>query len=200
MSEDALEALVAKLSQGDMAAAEEVFQTYEPYLRKVVRRQLPAWLRPKFDSADIVQSVWVDLIEGFREAGWRFADAGHLRAFLVKATQHRFIDRLRQFRVAGEREQLLDGGVEALPAHDPRPSDKAQADDLWQRLLGLCPEEHRPILEMKRQGLSAAEIAARTGLHEDSIHRILRRLAKRVSFPEPVVGPENAVEPYPPTR
>jgi RNA polymerase sigma-70 factor (ECF subfamily) len=199
MSADTPDVLLEKLCQGDMAAAEEVFRTYEPYLRKVVRRQLPAWLRPKFDSVDIVQSTWAHLIEGFREAGWQFQDADHLRAFLIKVTQNRFIDRLRRYRLAGEREQALaEGGVDTLPAQDPRPSEKAQADDLWQRMLRLCPEEHRPILEMKRQGLPAAEIATRMGLHEDSIHRILRQLAKRISFPEPTVGPETAVEPCPP--
>ena len=42
---DPLEALLEKLCQGDEAAAEQVFLAYEPYLRKVVRRQLPASAR-----------------------------------------------------------------------------------------------------------------------------------------------------------
>src|SRR5262249_2274712 len=96
MSAEPLEVLLARLNSGDLHAAEEVFRAYEPYLRKVVRRQLPARLRAKFDSDDIVQSVWADLLEGFREADWRFPTADHLRAFLVKVTRHRFIDRLRQ--------------------------------------------------------------------------------------------------------
>jgi DNA-binding IclR family transcriptional regulator len=35
---------------------------------------------------------------------------------------------------------------------------------------------------MKREGRSVAEIAAHTGLHPDSIHRILRQLAKRLTL------------------
>jgi RNA polymerase sigma factor (sigma-70 family) len=190
MSADTLGQLLEKLCQGDTAAAEQVFRTYEPYLRKVVRRQLPAWLRPKFDSGDIVQSVWADLIHGFREAGWRFPDADHLRAFLIKLTRHRFIDRLRQYQTAGERElPLPESGVEGLPAAEPRPSEVAQADELWQRMLQLCAPEHRDILEMKRQGAPMADIVAHTGLHEDSIRRILRTLARRVSFHEQPVAP-----------
>jgi RNA polymerase sigma-70 factor (ECF subfamily) len=190
MSADTLEQLLEKLCQGDTVAAEQVFRTYEPYLRKVVRRQLPAWLRPKFDSDDIVQSTWADLIRGFRESGWRFEDASHLSAFLIKLTRNRFIDRLRQHRTAGAREVALpDAGVETLPAVEPRPSEVAQADELWQRMLRLCPPQHHLILELRRQGLAVADIAVRTGLHEDSIHRILRELLRRVRRPEQPLAP-----------
>ena len=187
--DDPLGVLLDQLSRGDTEAAERVFLTYEPYLRKVVRRQFPAWLRTKFDSCDIVQSVWADLIHGFRESGWSFRDAAHLRAFLLKLVRHRFIDRLRQHRTAGALEQPLPADDEAPVARQPRPSEQAQADELWERLLLLCPAEHRDILLLKRQGLPMDDIVARTGLHEDSIRRILRTLSRRVAFLEPPVTP-----------
>jgi RNA polymerase sigma-70 factor (ECF subfamily) len=183
MSTDALAALLEKLSGGDVQAAEQVFRTYEPYLRKVVRRQLPARLRAKFDSIDVVQSVWADFVEGFRDAGYCFTDVEHLRAFLVKITRNRFIDRVRQHHTALEREQSLDAlDLEKLPAaQDPHPSEVVQANELWERMLLLCPPAHRPVLELKREGRPMAEIVARTGLHEDSIRRILRNLARQLA-------------------
>ena len=45
MTVDSLDALLEKLNGGDDAAAEQAFVAYEPYLRKVVRRLLPAELR-----------------------------------------------------------------------------------------------------------------------------------------------------------
>ena len=42
MSDTALDHLLERLCRGDLEAAEQVFVTYEPYLRQVVRRQLPA--------------------------------------------------------------------------------------------------------------------------------------------------------------
>ncbi len=183
MSADPLDSLLEQLNRGDAEAAGRVFAACEPYLRLVIRRQLPPRLRAKFDSIDIVQSVWADLFERFRSAGWRFADADHLRAFLVKATRNRFIDRLRKVRVPVEREQPLyesDAGAGAC-ARDPRPSELAQADDVWQQLLGMCPPGHREVLRLKRQGLRPDEIAARTGLHPSSVRRVLYDLARRLA-------------------
>jgi RNA polymerase sigma-70 factor (ECF subfamily) len=183
MTTDPLDALLESLCCGDVHAAEQVFLVYEPILRKVVRRRLPAQLRSKFDSVDIVQSIWADLLRGFRDAGWRFASAAHLRAFLVKVTRNRFIDRCRTHLSALEREQALAAGAlkELLPARAPEPPEVAEANDLWDQMLRYCPPAHRDLLSLRRQGLSVAEIAAHSGLHEDSIRRILRDLARQLA-------------------
>src|SRR5947199_7832149 len=110
-----LDDLLAQLCTGDPAAAGRVFVAFEAYLRKAVRRQLPAPLRAKFDSADVLQSVWADVLDGFREAGWRFADADHLRGFLFIATRNRLIDRIRRHQKAAAREERLGTGD---PRHD----------------------------------------------------------------------------------
>ena len=198
MSADPLDALLETLCRGDAAAAERVFFAYEPYLRKVVRRRLPPRLRAKFDSVDIVQSIWADVLRGFREAGWKFASAAHLRAFLVKVTCNRFIDRQRQHRTALEREQPLTGDVleQLPPAPEPSPSEVAQANDLWEQMLTHCPPAHRDLLRLRRQGLSVGEVAARSGLHEDSVRRILREVARQLSRRQiplvPAIGPDSS--------
>lgn len=176
--------LLERLRCGDEAAATAVFEAYEPYLRMVVRRQLSAALRAKFDSADIVQSVWADLLRGFRVAGWQFPDPEHLRAFLVKATRNRFIDRLRHHLGELEREQpLLDSDADGVPASaEPDPSEVAQAGDVWEQLLAMAPPTHAEVLRLKRQGRSLAEIAAATGLHESSVRRILYDLARKLEL------------------
>jgi RNA polymerase sigma-70 factor (ECF subfamily) len=183
MSADSLEALLERLCSGDEAAAERVFREYEPYLRLVVRRMLPARLRAKFDSVDVVQSVWGDLLDGFREADWHFKDAAHLRAFLVTATKNRFLDRLRQHRRALERERSIEEESlgEQVLADDPRPSEVAQADELWEEMLALCPPAHRELLRLKREGRSLADIAARSGLHPSSVRRIFYELARQLA-------------------
>jgi RNA polymerase sigma factor (sigma-70 family) len=186
MKTSALDDLLEQLCRGDAAAAEHAFRAYEPYLRKVVRRLLPQRLRPKFDSIDVVQSAWSDLLQGFRAAGWRFASANQLRAFLVRATRNRFIDRYRQQdHRARQEESLDDHAATYMPAPQATPSAVAEAEDLWQRLLLLCPVEYRPILHLKQQGTPLDEIAAQTGLHPGSIRRILRQLACRLAGDAP---------------
>jgi RNA polymerase sigma factor (sigma-70 family) len=181
---DPLQDLLEELCKGDVGAAEQVFRAYEPYLRKVVRRQLPASLRPKFDSIDVVQSTWADLLEGFRDAGWKFPNVDTLRAFLIKVTRNRFIDRLRQHQAVQAHEQTVSGSELATLSSSPAaaPSEEAQADELWEKMLALCPPEHRELLRLRREGFLLREIAARTGLHEGSIRRILRTLACQLAF------------------
>lgn len=192
MDDTQLEALLERWNAGDSEAAEEVVLACEPYLRMIVRRRISDRARAKFDSVDIVQSVWVDVVRGLRQQQPKFSSAGHLRNYLNQAARHRLYDRLRQHRAALDAEQPLatDEADAARVSPQPRPSEVVHADDLWQRIQSLCPPAHRTILELKRQGLPLAEIAARSGLHEGSVRRILYDLAKRVAV-LPDAGPGN---------
>lgn len=180
---DPVEALLQQLTVGDTDAAQRVFTAYAPYLRMVVRRQLTPALRSKFDSMDIVQSVWADLLHGFQSGRWQFATPQQLRAFLLTVTRNRFVDRVRQQQTPLRLETAMDAAdLAALP--QPRADAtgaELEADELWQQLLALCPPQHRPLLELKRQGVGVAEIAERTGLNPGSVRRILYELAARLS-------------------
>jgi RNA polymerase sigma-70 factor (ECF subfamily) len=183
MNTPSLDTLLEKLANGEPGAAERVFREYEPFLRAMVRRRLTPMLRAKFDSMDVVQSVWADVLQGYREVGWQFNDPEHLRAFLARVTYNHFATHCRRNRGALEREQSLhedDAPAEAASGQ-PRPSQVAQADELWATLMDLCPPAHRPILELKWQGVPLAEIAERTGLHESSVRRILYELARKLA-------------------
>jgi RNA polymerase sigma factor, sigma-70 family len=180
-----LEELLAQMRAGDVRAAEQVLLAYEPELRLIVRRRLSRRLRAKFDSLDVVQSVWAHVLGAFRSSGPSIDSAAHLRNYLVRVTRNCLIDRLRQYRTALEREQppLETGGTSALVSGQPRPSEVARASELWDQLLTICPPEHHELLRLKREGLPLAAIAASTGLHEDSVRRIIRKLARKLAFP-----------------
>lgn len=183
MSADSLDILLEQLAAGEPDGAEKVFQTYAPYLRILVRRRLTPSLRSKFDSMDIVQSVWADVLQGFRDANWQFSDRNHLRAFLAKVTYNHFMSHCRKHGSALEHERTAPADVplESAPSDQPRPSQIAQADELWETMMRLCPPVHHDLLRLKRQGFSLQEIAARTGLHEGSVRRILYDLSRRLA-------------------
>jgi RNA polymerase sigma factor (sigma-70 family) len=197
MTTEPLDRLLERLNGGDAAAAEQVFREYEPYLRILVRRQLRPALRAKFDSMDVVQSVWADILEELREPSWHFANRGQLQAFLSRLTRNRFLDRCRKHRAALDREvPLTDASpAGAVRAEGPRPSEVAQHDELWDRVLALCPPAHHELLRLKRQGHGLAEIAARTGLHESSVRRILYALAERYAKAHERSSPAPNTEP-----
>jgi RNA polymerase sigma-70 factor (ECF subfamily) len=185
MSNERLDELIEKLNDGDMAAAEKAFLSFEPYLHMAVRRRLSKSLRSKLDSMDIVQSVWADLMCRFQDVGWRFNDRCHLRAFLLRVVQNRLTDRRRQHQRALQKEERLEthAAVELPGTKQPRPSEVAQENELWNRMLDASPPSHHEILILKRQGATLPEIASRTGLHEGSIRRILYELARRLALP-----------------
>lgn len=172
-------ALLERLNRGDDAAIEQAFQIFETYLRVAVRRCLSPRLRAKFDSVDIVQSIWVDVLQGLRRRRWHFADAAHLRAFLLKATRNRLLNWAEHHRVCPEDAMGNDVHQHPAPASEPEPSQLAQAHELWQRMLAVCPPGHRELLRLKREGCTASQIAERTGLHSSSVHRIMYDLMRR---------------------
>lgn len=183
MNPEPLEALLEKLNQGDSRAVEQILMTYEPYLRMVVRRCLPGRLRAKFDSLDVVQSVWVHVLHGLRASRWQFMDTPHLRAFLVRVARRRLTSRLRHYHTDLKCEQPGETDLELFPmSTQPSPSEVAQANELWEKMLALCPPEHHDLLRLRRIGMPLVEVASRTGLHEGSVRRILRRLARQLAL------------------
>jgi RNA polymerase sigma factor (sigma-70 family) len=183
MSDDSLDTMLEKLTQGESAAAEQLFRNFEPFLRAMVRRRLSPPLRSKFDSVDVVQSVWAEVLAGFRERQWEFKDQAALKSFLARVTYNKFVTECRRNSTALEHERPLspEATEQLATSAQPRPSQVVQADELWETLMKLCPPGHRQILELKRQGLHLSEIAARVGLHEGSVRRILYDLAKRLA-------------------
>ena len=194
---DALDTLLERLTRGEMEAAGEVYQAFEPVLRLMVRRRMSPRLRAKFDSKDVVQSAWADILRGFRVEGWRFSDRGHLRAYLARVTCNHLVNCCRRHSLMMEYEQPLIGDEQdgLPPSAQPRPSELAQADELWELLVGLCPPAHRNLLELKRKGLPLAEIATRTGLHESSVRRILYDLARRLAAARDEIPAESPSHP-----
>ena len=109
------------------------------------------------------------------------------RNFLVQVTRNCLTDRLRHFRPAASSAAAVGPACESnhpsLASAQPRPSEIAQGNELWESLLANCPAKYHEILRLKRQGLTINAIAAQVGMHEGSIRRIIRQLARRLAFP-----------------
>ncbi|HEX4611242.1 MAG TPA: sigma-70 family RNA polymerase sigma factor [Urbifossiella sp.] len=192
------EELFDRLNRGEADAVAALHAAYGSYLRAVVRRQLAARLRTKFDSADVVQSVWVQVLQQLGRDGWKPESEPQLRALLATIARRRLANRARHHGRGLAAERPADDGWDAVPdAPRARPSEVAQADELWDRMLGALRPEHRELLVLRREGLSLEEIAARTGLHEGSVRRILRRLFSDLALRDDPPAPEAAAADLP---
>jgi RNA polymerase sigma-70 factor (ECF subfamily) len=183
--------LLERLGRGEVAVAGDLHVAYAAYLRVVVRRQMSDRLRARCDSADVVQSVWAHVVRQVASSGWRVGSEPQLRALLAVIARRRVASRARSFARSIPQVDAEGSDCDTLPAiGQPRPSEVAQADELWERMLALCPPEHRAILHLRREGLPLTEVARRTGLHEGSVRRILRQLARDLALR---VEPEHLV-------
>ena len=190
MAEDLQEfrELMERLQGGSEEAARELFERYGPHIIRVVRRRLDKKLRPKFDSADFLQSVWASFFAG-RGKKPTFDRPEALVAFLVSLARNKVVDKFRQrvhtqkYNVARERslESSTAGQARALAGRQPTPSQVAMANERWEQLLEGQPAHYRQILVLLRQGHTHQQIAAALGLNEKTVRRLLLKLA-----PEPV--------------
>ena len=134
----------------------------------------------KFDSVNIVQSVWADVVNGLRRSKWSFENVNQLRAFLVRMTCNRFVDRARQHRSSLKHEVPMPPDViEMMAVSDATPvGERLAADELWNQILDLCPPSRYEVLYLRRQGATLDDIASQTGLHKGSVRRILYEIGR----------------------
>ncbi|QEL20365.1 RNA polymerase sigma factor [Limnoglobus roseus] len=196
MPDEQLDDVLGQLNRGELEVAEALFRAYTPYLRAIVRRQLSDRLRSQFDSADVVQSVWVQVVKHLGQEGWPVGTEEQLRGLLATIAKRRLYNRVRKDDTGPDvQEKAFEEWDAAGPQRFARASEVAQADETWTRMLALCPPEHQQILHLRREGLLLDEIAARTGLHEGSVRRILRRLARELAMKqEPLTADAEMVE------
>lgn len=182
--------LIAQVKDGDEAAIGRLIERFGPEVRMMVRRRLPAKLRNQFDTVDFTQVVWNSVIADCRDRAEPFDDPKHLLGFLAGvvhnkvAGEYRRRTRTRKYDIGREEPMYVRrGGREVLrevAADDPTPSETVQADDRLEQLVaGRSPVEVR-IVELRRQGLTIDEVAARLELHEKAVRRVIDSIRDRM--------------------
>jgi RNA polymerase sigma-70 factor (ECF subfamily) len=185
--------LIARVKEGDEVAIGRLIERFGPDVRMMVRRRLPARLRSQFDTVDFTQVVWQSVIVDCRERSEPFEDPRHLLRFLAgvvhnKVTQeYRRRTRTRKYDIGREEPLYVRRGdrdvPRELPADDPTPSEAVQAGDRMDQLTaGRSPTKIR-IVELRREGLTIDEVAARLDLHEKAVRRVIDSLRSRVEAP-----------------
>ena len=182
--------LMERARSGDPAAIRDVLSRFEPEVRMMVRARLPRKLRTQFDSIDFVQAVWQSFFSDLRRNPRDFANTDHLRGYLAGVVknkvleQHRRLTKTAKYNLAREERLYVrrDGRdlVRDLVSPEPSPSELAQAGDCLEQLTAGRSRREVEVLTLRRQELTLAEIAARTGLNERSVRRIIASVRLRM--------------------
>ncbi len=185
---------VERAKQGDEEAIRGLLAEFEVDVRQAVRRRLPRALRTQFDSMDFVQAVWSSFFAAGpgaeAEPVPQFDSPEHLRGYLAGVARNKVLQEFRRRTRTkkydlGREEPLYvrRGGRDEpreLPAADPSPSADLQARDRLEQIVGGRPPIEAEVVELRREGLTFDEIAARTGLHERAARRVIHALRRRL--------------------
>jgi len=167
--------LMEQVRAGSDAAAHELVEVYGPYILRVVRRRLHQHLRSKFDSTDFVQAVWASFF-AIPHEDRQFDRAETLVAFLAAVARNKVIEAVRQRFQAHEyplQEPDQPGQADPLRGRQPTPSEVAIAREEWDRLWNSPDDQEQLIVRSRWKGGTVRAIAARLGVSERTIRRIL---------------------------
>lgn len=167
---EAFRELMRRVRDRDPAAWDELFQRYEPELRRAVRVRLAEQrLRCLLDSADICQSILANFYVCAAAGRYEVDSPEQLLQLLLKMAHNRLTDKLRKYQLEFEHRDprgtpLLDG----LPARSGRPVDlDNQVHALLQR---LSPQE-RDLAEQRLAGRSWDALATERAISPEALRK-----------------------------
>lgn len=182
--------LMARAKAGDEAAIRDFLARFEPDVRMMVRGRLPKKLRPQFDSMDFVQAVWKSFFTDLKEESREFENVQHLRGFLAGVAKNKVFEEHRRLtktaKYSVDREEPLyvrrkgRETVRELPSPEPTPSQTLQARDRLAQLTAGCSPREIEVITLRLEGLTLEQIAARTGIHERSVRRVIEAARSRM--------------------
>jgi DNA-directed RNA polymerase specialized sigma24 family protein len=183
---------IARLRDGDPAAAERLWQGYYRRLVELARRHLRGRPRASADEEDVALNAFDSFFRGAAEGRFpRLSDRDDLWQVLVMLTARKAWRQIRHDRrgmrgMRGMRgggavqhlSALAEGAVEVIGT-DPTPEFAAQvADEYRHRLERLEDEELRAVAVARMEGYTNAEVAERLGVAVCTVERRLKLIRK----------------------
>lgn len=150
--------LVRRLAAGDDRALDELYRRYAGLVRRVLER----CLGETGEADEVLQEVFLQV---WRQARRYSEERASPKRWILVLARSRALDRLKSATASRRREVVVAG--EAPRTLWPEGASRLEAVERSSRVrhaLGRLPTEQRVTLELAYfQGLTQAEIAARTG-------------------------------------
>jgi RNA polymerase sigma factor (sigma-70 family) len=176
-SEHTTQILVGRIRAGDAGARDALIARIDPLLRRFARGRVPQLLRHDQDTADLVQSTWLRVLDklervSLQAPGDFFA---YLRAVLINALR----EALRR-----QGSSPVDPRADADLAGAFVAAANVDLDDwlAYEQALATLAPEHRTLVLMRFEfGMSFAEIAAELGETPDGVRMKVNRAIARIA-------------------
>lgn len=172
--------LIHRIRAGDQQAAAELVRQFEPEVRRYVRVRLtdPA-LHRVLDSLDICQSVLGAFFVRLALGEFDLDEPGQLVRLLVRMARNKLVDHAR--RLGTRRVEDGDSGLwSQLRGKDRPPEEIVATADLLNEVRGRLSAEESQLVELRAEGRSWAEIAAREDSTPDAVRKRVERALTRV--------------------
>jgi RNA polymerase sigma factor (sigma-70 family) len=178
--------LLQRLRAGDPEAAALLVQRYAPAVRRALRFQLrDPGLAREVDGSDILQSALASFFTRAAAAGgYKLETSEQLQALLIRMARNKLRHQLRKHRAQrrdGRRVLPVDVGDLDPEADRPTPSRIVASRELLQAVRQGLNAEERQIADLRAEGASWAEVAARLGGTPDGRRMQHSRALGRVS-------------------
>jgi RNA polymerase sigma-70 factor (ECF subfamily) len=152
-------------------------------LLALARRRISQRLAGRVDPEDVVQSVFRTFFHRAREGQFSIADQDELCKLLVSITVHKTLRQVAFHQAAKRnlRQEVAQGPepqerLQELLDREPTPDEAVTFLDQLEHFLGRLRPQERQILELRLQGFSNDEIAAKLGIYDRKIRRAIERV------------------------
>jgi RNA polymerase sigma factor (sigma-70 family) len=177
--------LLERVRAGDAQAARELVQRYEPAIRRAVRFRLTdSRLTGLLDSMDICQSVLASFFVRAAAGQYDLEQPEQLLKLLVAMARNKLAVQARaQQRQRRDRRRLQAAGFdEANFADDaPSPSEHVAMEELLREAERLLSAAEKQLVQLRKDGLEWAAIAAQLGGTPEALRKKLARAVDRVA-------------------
>ena len=193
---DQVELILARARAGELAARQQILLRQHPGLIRLIRSELTAKLRAVYDLEDLLQEVYVTLIDSFDSFAGKDLNTFQHWAHTITRNKVREVRRQQldvakrgagreRVRFTGRFSQTSAPLAAVLEGHLTSVSGKAvriEALDLLAAALAMLPSHYRQVLELRYLlGLTVDEVAQRTNRSRGSVLMISHRAKQQAA-------------------
>ncbi len=178
-SGESVKTTLNRCKSGDESAAEAMYRRYARRIWALAESQIGDRLRRRVEADDIVQSVFRTFFRRTAAGEFSVDHSGALWHLLVRITLNK-VRRQGEFHNAMLRsvKAEVDGDklVPAAVSHEPTPLEAASLADELQVISAKLGPKDLEIFQLRLQGYSSSDIAARLHCSRQTVWRKLDRI------------------------